>query len=118
MERQIYSEQELLENIHRIEWGFDSIKYKEIEYDIMLEKNTEPRVVKFMFDNISEHCMIDESEEENVYEWKVIYNNILIVVDFENVKLFLKYFENEINKTDIDYILDLFAFLDPTNYDI
>jgi len=118
MERQKYTEPELLENIDRIEWGFDCMTYREIEYDIMLEKYTEHRVIKFMFDNISEHCTIDESEKDNVYEWKVIYNNILIVVDFENVKLFLKYFENEINKPDIEYILDLFSFLDPTNYDI
>lgn len=125
MEKQTYTKTELLEKIEKIE---NSVFNKEnvIVYDIVIKEDTEDKVSEFMKNNISEYCIFEHEME--VYDWKVIYNDILIVVDFESNGLYLRYLSNEIQdeteeekwnqikERDIEAILRGFAFLQPKFY--
>jgi len=112
MKKQIYTEKEFTEKIHQIETTFSE---KVCIYNITIGPKTESKVVELMSDHISELCYLDH--EIQVYEWKVIYNNILIIVDFQDNRLYLKYIEGQIDESDIDLIVDSFSFLDPKYYD-
>jgi len=112
MEKQTYTEEELFDKIYSIE---ESNIKKTLVYDITIEKNSEKKIVEFM-QTISEHSMVEY--EMDVHQWKVVYNNILLVLDFEYDELSLHYFENEMNPNDIHIILHAFSFLHPKYKDV
>ena len=107
MEKQTYTEEELFDKIYSIE---ESNIKKTLVYDVTIEKDSENKVVELM-QTISEYSMVEY--EMDVHQWKVVYNNILLVVDFEYDELSLHYFEHEMTANDIVIILDAFSFLHP-----
>lgn len=112
MEKQNYSEEELYNKISFIENNDDS-KVK-LEYNITIMNNTKKELLEFI-KNISEYYI--SLYDIEVCEWKIVYNDILIVIDFIHKKLYLCYVEDEIIENDIDKIIKSFSFLSPKYYD-
>ena len=90
-------------------------------YDINKKYDNMPYLIKCI-KKICKHYVYEYSGCHSYPDWrnwKIIYNNIFIeiVFNYDNYNsysiLSLIYFENEINKTDIEKIIHRFSFLDP-----
>jgi hypothetical protein len=113
MKKQTYTEAELYDKIYWIENNYN----KMIQYNIIIENDTEKEVIEFIKQNISGYYTTDY--DMDTYDIKVIYNNILIVVDIERGGLYLYCNKNDTANlnTNIDTIIDSLSFLHPKYYD-
>ena len=107
LQLQTYTSDEMLDKIYEIE--YTETKNSD-EYEIIVKDNTYAEIIKIM-QSISEYFSIEYDRDYNYYEYKVLYNNIVIMIDIENHFMVLEYIDKEINPEDLQDIKDTFLFL-------
>jgi len=100
MQKQTYTEGELYNKIYWIENNYD----KMIQYNIIIENDTENEVIEFIKKNISGYYTTDY--DMDTYDIKTLYNNIFVQIIINEITAYTN------NMTD-SMICRIIEIIDP-----